>query len=59
MENDEKKSYYGKKSIWFWIVLYIIVGGLAYWLIYYFAYARNGNGYDYSSKTNTSTNYDY
>jgi len=49
MENNyNKNSYgYGKRPLWQWIVIYIIIGGIAYALIYYFFFAKNG-GYTYS-----------
>ena len=42
---------YGKKSIWKWIILYVIIGAIAYGLIYYFFFYKNGNSY------NNQTNY--
>jgi hypothetical protein len=56
----EKKSYYGKRPLWQWVVIYVVVGGLVYGLIYYFVYARNGGGYQYNnsggSNSTNSTN---
>lgn len=36
---------YGKRPLWQWIVIYIIVGGAVYALIYYFFFARQGGYY--------------
>jgi len=50
-------NYYGKRPLWQWIAIYAVVGGLVYFLIYYFILAPKGGynsrgGYNYS---NTST----
>ncbi|HEU5379415.1 MAG TPA: hypothetical protein VFV38_28665 [Ktedonobacteraceae bacterium] len=41
---------YGKRPLWQWIVLYVIIGGLLYGLIYYFVIAKQG-GYGSTSTT--------
>jgi hypothetical protein len=33
---------YGKRPMWQWILLYILIGGLLYYAVYYFAYAKKG-----------------
>lgn len=33
---------YGKKSIWQWIIIYIIIGAVIYGLIYYFVLNKRG-----------------
>lgn len=48
---------YGKRPLWQWIVIYIIVGGIVYAGIYYFVFAKNG-GYN-SSDYNYNNNYNY
>ena len=50
-------SYYGKRPLWQWLAIYIAVGAVVYFLIYYFVLApkgayNNSGGYNYS---NTST----
>ena len=52
MENEyqksefQKKSYgYGKRPLWQWILLYVVVGAVAYGAIYYFVIAKKG-GYN-------------
>lgn len=50
---DQPKKYgygYGKKSLWKWIIIYVIAGVIVYGLIYAFYMARNG-GYNSNSQT--------
>lgn len=44
---------YGKRPLWQWILLYIIIGGAIYALIYFFFFAGKG-GYSYSAPTTYS-----
>lgn len=45
-ENSENKaSGYGKRPLWQWIVLYLIIGGLIYGLIYFFILSKPGGIY--------------
>lgn len=37
---------YNKKSIWKWILLYVVIGAVAYGLIYYFFFHKSGNSYN-------------
>lgn len=53
---------YGKRPLWQWILLYVIVGGILYYGIYYFAIAKKGgytttnvNGVVTNTYTNTSS----
>lgn len=32
---------YGKRPLWQWVLIYLVIGGIAYWLIYTFIYAKN------------------
>ena len=44
----EKKAYgsgYGKRPLWQWIALYVVIGGAAYAAIYYFYFAKRGYTY--------------
>lgn len=50
----EDKSGYGKRPLWQWIVIYIIIGGIIYGLIYYFVLAKNGR-YNNSNNSNIYT----
>lgn len=45
---------YGRRPMWQWVLIYLLVGGLVYWLIYYFVFAKNGTGYNMGSNK-----YDY
>ncbi len=47
---------YGKRPMWQWIVLYLVVGGLIYYAIYYFAFASKGKSlYGTTPTVTTST----
>jgi Leucine-rich repeat (LRR) protein len=56
MEDNYNKnsSGYGKRPLWQWIVLYIVIGGIAYVLIYYFFFTKN-NGYTYNPSQSNNT----
>ncbi len=42
------KSAYGKKSLWKWVIIYVIIGVIVYGLIYYFILGKKG-GYSSGS----------
>lgn len=42
---------YGKRPMWQWVLLYIVIGAIVYGLIYYFAAGRGGG---YGSESNTT-----
>lgn len=42
---------YGKRPLWQWIVIYLVVGGAIYGAIYYFAVARSSGSSDNSNTT--------
>ncbi len=46
---EEEKSGYGKRPIWQWILIYLVIGAVVYGLIYYFVFAKNGKSYNYGS----------
>jgi hypothetical protein len=58
------KGAYGKRPLWQWILIYVLVGGIVYYAIYYFVLAGKGGyssedanyNYNYNSST---TNYNY
>lgn len=56
MENEPQKSGYGKRPLWQWIVLYLVIGAVAYAAIYYFVIAKKG-GYDSNSSIENSSPY--
>ncbi len=53
---ENNKGGYGKRPMWQWVLIYIVVGGIIYGLIYYFYLGRNG-GYNYNNSTTNTTQY--
>lgn len=51
---DAKKGY-GKRPMWQWILIYIVVGVILYGLIYYFVIAKNGGSNSNYSPSSPST----
>lgn len=49
MEDEEKKTAYGKRPLWQWIALYVVVAILVYGLVYYFVLAKKGGSYNTNS----------
>lgn len=46
---------YGKRPLWQWVVIYVVIGGIVYGAIYYFAIAKKGGyGATNSGSQNTS-----
>jgi plastocyanin len=43
--NQVNKSEYGKKPLWQWILIYIIIGGIIYAIGYYFVSSRSNGPY--------------
>lgn len=39
---EEYGKGYGKRPLWQWVVIYVVVGGLIYAAVYYFIMARGG-----------------
>lgn len=52
----EGKGGYGKRPLWQWILIYLIIGGIIYYAIYYFVFAKNGGGYGYGSSSGYQQN---
>jgi len=46
---DQKQYGYGKRPIWQWIALYVVVGVIVYGLVYYFVLAKKGGNYNSNS----------
>ncbi len=44
---------YGKRPLWQWILLYVIIGGIIYAGIY-FLFLNKGGGYNYGSGANST-----
>lgn len=41
----KKKTYgYGKRPLWQWVLIYLVIGGILYFVIYYIFFA-NKKGY--------------
>ena len=32
---------YSRRPLWQWILIYLVIGGFVYWLVYYFYFAKN------------------
>lgn len=41
-ETETKSSGYGKRPLWQWILIYVVIGVIVYGLIYYFVLAKKG-----------------
>lgn len=39
---DEYSKGYGKRPLWQWVLIYIIIGGIIYAAVYYFVLAKKG-----------------
>jgi len=48
---DYNQNSYGKNNLWKWILLYVVIGLVAYGLVYYFFFANKG-GYNYNTQGN-------
>lgn len=46
---------YNKKSFWKWILLYVVIGAIAYGAIYYFFFYNKG-GFSYTPQNNQTQN---
>ena len=49
MEDENKKTGYGKRPLWQWVALYVVVAILVYGLVYYFVLAKKGGSYNTNS----------
>ncbi len=45
---EKSKGSYGKRPMWQWILIYVVIGAIIYGLIYYFVFANKG-GYNTGS----------
>ena len=39
---QKKTSGYGKRPVWQWAVIYLVVAAIVYWLIWYFLIRKTG-----------------
>jgi hypothetical protein len=46
---EEKKDGYGKRPIWQWVILYVVIGIVIYTAVYYFISAKHQAGASMSS----------
>jgi plastocyanin len=51
MAEEEKQYSYGKRPLWQWALLYLVIGLVIYGAVYYFLLAKNGKGYGGNSAT--------
>lgn len=52
----EYSKGYGKRPLWQWVLIYVVVGAVVYGLIYYFVLAKKGGGlYGGTSTPSTQT----
>lgn len=49
MDYPNSTSGYRKRPMWQWVLIYAVVGGLIYAVVYYFLFAKKGGGYTYDS----------
>ncbi len=49
--NNKYGKSYGKRPLWQWILLYVIIGVIAYGAVYYFYFYKSGSG---NSNQNTT-----
>ena len=61
MADPQNKSYgYGKRPLWQWILLYVVIGAIIYGLIYFFVFAKkvgyNTGQYQQPTTTQTAPN---
>lgn len=42
-ETAQKSSSYGKRPLWQWVLLYLVIGVIVYGLVYYFVLAKKGS----------------
>lgn len=48
-------SSYGKRPLWFWIAIYVVIGLVVYGLVYYFFFAKKGYNYSGTNPQQNST----
>jgi hypothetical protein len=53
----EEKGDYGKKPLWQKLLIYLVIGGIVYFLVYYFVFANRGGYVSPGSSTQTQQGY--
>lgn len=58
---EENSKDYGKRPLWQWVFIYVVIGGLVYGVIYYFWLSKRGYSVSPtgSSPTQQSVPYSY
>ena len=51
---EEKKDGYGKRPLWQWILLYLVIGVVVYSVVYYFILAKHQSGSSMSYQTSSA-----
>jgi len=54
-QNKTTKSVYGKRPLWQWVLLYVIVGGIVYAAVYYFTGYKSASGYNVKTSSAPTT----
>ncbi len=42
VDEDRKGEVYGKRPLWQWVLIYVVIGAILYGLIYYLVIAKRG-----------------
>ncbi len=54
--HEYAKGGYGKRPLWQWILIYLVIGGAVYMAIYYFYFAKKGGmSYNYGAAPTPAT----
>ncbi len=56
MNQEDKSSGYGRRSLWQYILIYAVVGIVVYGLIYYFVLSKRGSNYTSSYNSAPAAN---
>jgi plastocyanin len=49
MDKEEKQDGYGKRPLWQWALIYLVIAVVIYGLVYYFVLAKKGTSYNNSA----------
>lgn len=52
---DDQNTNYGKRPLWQWVLIYLIIGAVIYGLVYYFVLAKRGGTSYTTTPTTTPT----
>ena len=55
MASGEYKNSYSKRPLWQWVLIYLVIGGIIYALVYYFVFAKKGVSYTSPAPYTTTT----